>query len=689
MNHASFYKDHDGAATVFIDIDIQNDYMDLTRYTGHSPDQQFDINVFDQKAVFKFWQKARSHRAQHPLPEVGSVHDFNQLIHFNPNTLDDDDSQSDTDSQITVIPNLLEITIPEICLSENESVASLNALPLSTIELSSDDSVTHEVSFNEVHDGSFEQQNAPEPVMPVAELNLTAPPAEDSQLSQPVSDRQAHKIIKNINNPGDTVPIDEYLDMVDFHATTIDQINSDNAKKTAELVKDFEAGIARLVAEKKELTDSLTELTDSDEKWRSRATKEREDLIFMINSSAAAIEVVSAGLSLHNLSVTRTDVKHASIIRPGSSQDLHQIRVVEQPSQIQPRCSNRCLHNALQNVLVLCETCQFIVSGSAAIGILNVAIERTRFVPCEFVEGHSKVKKGLPRPAKVVVVTELTEGTKRKMASRKIIVARRKVQPPPSEASDGSLDEEQYASPEKVLMPDLGQLNDFDQSTTKFSLDQIRSRDVPKWLNIKDAITKCDCSEFEIASEQCFCEEYGHKTRFHEQIVKENEDFENSAGLKIMTIAKALIEQQDISYNEACLQIKISQPQLYARWEAERAEIDIANEAKFGPKVQISGDKFQAGPDASTPNKPEIREARIMKFGINVDHHTNVPPKAAFQLVNLVKQKVDSGLSYSDAVLKVKATHKSLVEMAEKDAQIKAAKSDPSDNDEFFSCPEN
>ena len=584
--------------------------------------------------------------------------------------------------------SLLEITIPEIVLSDSESVAaSMLDLPLSSV--SSDDSM-HEVSFNEIIDGSFEAKNASEPSSPVSELDHSVPPAKDSHLSPPVSDRQAVKILKHINNSSESVPIEEYLDMVDFHSTTIDQLKSDNAKKTAELVEKFEARIARLAKDKFELMDSLSALTDSDEKWKSRATKEREDLIFLVNSSAAATEVISAGLSLHNLSVSKTDVKHNAILRPDSSQDLHQIKVFEQPGQAQPRCSNRCLHNALQNVLVLCEACQFIVSGSAAIGILKAAVDRTRFVPREFVEGHSKVKKGLPRPAKVVVVTELTEDTKRKTANRKIIVARRKVQPPPSEISS---DEEQFASPENVKMPDLGQLNDFDQSTTRFSLDQLRSRDLPRWVNIQEALTKCDCSEFEIASDQCFCKEYGHKTRFHDQITKENELLENSVGLKIATIAKALIEQQNISYNEAVLQIKISQPQLYARWEVEKAQIDSVNEAKFGPEVVISGNKFQAGPDFSTPNKAEVREARVMKFGVDIDHRIEFPPKASVQFANIVKQTVDKclqqGLKFDDAVAVAKATHNDLFKLAEEKAKIKASKSDPSDNDEFFSCPEN
>lgn len=103
-NHSTFYKTVNGVLTAFVDVYIQADYVDLTRYTGHSLEQQVDINVFDQKAVFNFWQNARAYRAQHPLPEVGSIQQFNQLVHFNPKTLDND-SLSDAESELTVIPN--------------------------------------------------------------------------------------------------------------------------------------------------------------------------------------------------------------------------------------------------------------------------------------------------------------------------------------------------------------------------------------------------------------------------------------------------------------------------------------------------------------------------------------------------------------------------------------------------------
>ena len=389
----------------------------------------------------------------------------------------------------------------------------------------------------------------------------------------------------------------------------------------------------------------------------------------MVNQSSATKEVLSAGLSLHNRPIAQTKVVHQVVLHPSSAKTgLHQVRVLEQPNQTQPKCYNSCINNTLHNSLILCENCQFGVTASAAIGLLTNAIERSKYVPRKFEEGHSGQKAGSFKPAKVIVVTEATDGIKRK-AERKIIVAKRKAVPVPAPSSAEYADESITESvTETCTFPDFDITDEFSQSTTnsvqqelKFSqaeLDQMHAQ--------HNSAVAAAQKEANIIAQQ----------KVH-----------NSAGLKVFMISKKLVSEQNFTYNEATQSIKENHPLLYAKWEAEKAEELKENEARYGSKVEIVGDKFQQCHNVFVyDNTSSSSNSFKAKFGLGAIHNESTPPTAAYQLSKIVKAACSlNGHDFNKAEAEVRRNHPELVKMAEAEICVQAQ----SDHDEFFSCPSN
>ena len=63
--------------------------------------------------------------------------------------------------------------------------------------------------------------------------------------------------------------------------------------------------------------------------------------------------------------------------------------------------------------------------------------------------------------------------------------------------------------------------------------------------------------------------------------------------ISLISMTPMWISEQNFTYNEATQSIKENHPLLYAKWEAEKAEELKENEARYGSKVEIVGDKFQ------------------------------------------------------------------------------------------------
>ena len=702
-NHCTFYQsttDVNGC-TPFIDIIVQQDYEDLVRYSGRTLSQQCEI-----RNTFKFWQDARKFRQSKPLPELSmSIAKIGQLCEFNPKTLDDSSQDSCSDTE-TIVEAKIEITIT----SEGETIASEIELPV----ISADEADDAEISFNEVIDGSFENPSAENsqpihsspvatikavplailpPILPVDELvSLPESCSTEVQPSHSVGDCSALNL--NIDaQSGESVPMEEYLEMIDFHALTVSQAKDDHKKQIADLES----------VHQKTISDKNAE----NSKWMERAKKAREDLLFVVNQNSATIEVISAGMSIHNRQVTQTKVFHQAILVPGSTSNaLHRIKIVEQPNQVKPDCANSCINNLMHNSLVLCDQCQFGVTGSAAIGLLQNAIDRTRHIPRKFQEGHFNTELSGPRPAKVVIVTEIAEDTTSltKKADRKIVVAKRKAlnvcsKPIQNLSSADEADESISETLTEIKVPDLGCLNDFDQSTSKFSqeqiekkrlsLDQIRVMDIPKSVNIVDLICKCDCSPFEKASGQCFCKVYGHKTSLHDEIVAERERINNSAGLRIFIITKELVSKDQLSYAEATLNVKANHPLLYARWETEKAEETKREEARYESQVSIVNGDFKQGTKFLKFSPPGANDFQV-KFGLEAVHKNTSPPTAAAQLSKMIKDLLaTNGHNFAEAEKMLRQDHPELVKLAEAEIKLNAAKNDPSDHDEYFTCPSN
>ena len=714
-NHCTFFSDFEGGCAPFVDIVVQADYEDLIRYTGSRLHDQCQI-----RNTYKFWQDARSFRKKKPLPSIEhSVVKMNQLCEFNPTTLDDS-----SDSETILVPNssdaetvveadysFLEITIPSEAESTISSAPTVMSLPVSEEGESFDGSL-------EVFNGSFED---PEPkifeILPVADekpvLLAISPPIfpvseiieaitpdesvkptasiEASQLSQPVSDRPAPKTIEN-----EKIDLSEYLEMIDFHSTTINQLKTDHAAELAQASKESELIISGVNERVVELEDQLADSIISESKWKERAEKSREDCIFSVNQCSATIEVLSAGLSLQSRAITSTKVIHQAILKPGvAGAGLHQIRIVEQPNQQQPRCNNDCIHNNLHNSLILCENCQFGVTASAAIGLLQNAIDRTKYVPRRFEEGHSSSKAGGPRPAKVIVVTEATDGMKRKV-ERKIKIAKRKALTVPAPSSAENADE---SVTETGTFPDFDMVDEFDQSTTKFGQAELKftAEELAQMhKQHQTAVELAQAKEVEL-SLQDFKEmkfprslniiEALNEPSIREELAAEREKVENSAGLKIFMITKELVCNKQLTYDEATQSVKINHPLLYAKWEAEKADELKQTEARYGAKVEIINGQFQRGHNVFKLNdtSPGSNDFKV-KFGLGAIHHGTTPPTAAFQISRLVKEAcAKNGYDFNLAEADVRKNHPELVKMAEAELCVQAQ----SDHDEFFSCPSN
>ena len=152
-------------------------------------------------------------------------------------------------------------------------------------------------------------------------------------------------------------------------------------------------------------------------------------------------------------------------------------------------------------------------------------------------------------------------------------------------------------------------------------------------------------------------------------------------------ISKKLVSEQNFTYDEATQSIKENHPLLYAKWEAERAEELKENEARYGPKIKIMGDKFQPSHNVFVlENTSSSSNSFKAKFGLGAIHNESTPPTAAFLLSKIVKAVCAlNGHDFNEAEAEVRKTHPELVKLAEAELNVQAQ----SNHDEFFSCPSN
>lgn len=522
-NFAAFYEMVDGKSVRFIDDDIVEDYQDLiTNYTNNSL-----TDSLNHGNPFRFWGDARAFRSKHPVeknilfPPKNIADDYfasGQQVSFNADNMDED-TFSDTDTMVsnsdTVIEvkktsvktietssevievkktvvktivigdpidvwsdsvdnstfsdSLVEVAIPVTISAEPDHPASDDELPPSIVSDGGTDLF--------VHNGSFAEYGS---VLPVA-TELEAPPAKVRSRSanlQPSHKGGALEVSTSKKRKRETtVSLAEYEDLIDHFDAEKNDILKERAAVGLECRK--------LHAEVKRLTAQTKELTLSDKKWRDRAVEARYDLKYMVNSSAATVEILSAGMALQGFQTLELAVKNTAIKKGG--QGLRNIKIVPAFPEAAPMCHGpmKCFSNKDNFSKNLCAICQFQITCSAGVLLLKDSYDpaklNTKTTADQWIEGPNFGGEEFDHnrsDGHVVEVTQLPEVLKRKNLSvGSMIQCKRtfteEISPVSEQSShevnDLGQDTSNLDNVSQVNMPDLDCLNDFQQSTTKLS----------------------------------------------------------------------------------------------------------------------------------------------------------------------------------------------------------------------------
>ena len=249
-------------------------------------------------------------------------------------------------------------------------------------------------------------------------IKKTAPPA-NRKFKAPDFNQAKHLAKPNKRKRDETILVSEHEEVIDHILRERAEVGQENT---------------RLRNKVKSLVAAAKELTLSDQKWKERATAARYDLKFIVNTVAASAEIVSAGMALQGFQVLDYEIKQKAIKK--NNQHIRNIRIAPLVPDSVPECqgSVKCFSNTANNSKSLCVNCQFKISGSAAVLLLQNAVqevnESTKTTAHDWIEG----------PKQVSVLDQSTS----------------------------NLDKVS-----EVNMPDLDLCNDFSQSTTNVSLEAL------------------------------------------------------------------------------------------------------------------------------------------------------------------------------------------------------------------------
>ena len=603
---SSFYDEVDGEFSLCYDDDVAADYVDLlVNYTNNNLSDSLSI-----KNTFRFWGDARRFRDTHPMfgPVIGPVPVVNtytgfseeQLVSFNADNMDDDTiSNSDTivsvaDTILSVVQtssttkpkskdyhnptrvhiseldddnddeldkpffpdssvlssisssknnsSLIDITIPVDDASG--SVASFEELPRSLVSDDSTDLVVHNGSFAE-----YGKVATPDKVSPAKRSTKI-----DKQLSHEGSALGVSTSKKRKRE--ETVSIKEHEALIDH----FDAEKNDILRERAEVGQVN----GQLRREVERLTKQVKELTLSDSKWRDRAIEARYDLKYMINSSAATVEVLSAGMALQGFQTLDLVIVNKAIKKSG--QGLRNIKIQPIDPEAVPQCLNKCFSNKNDPSTGLCLVCQFQITASSAVVLLKDSYDQdklnTQTTPDEWLEGPNFGVDEFDHNRKdghVVEVTQLPEVLKRKHLSvGSLVNIKRKFgegtdsAPKQSNREDNALGQNTSSldSVSTVNMPDLGCLNDFQQSTTKLSQECL-----------KESVVDIEGSNFKVTSTP-------RKTQGFVFGIQAQRIGPETAGMKLQAKLKNLVKG-GMAHAEAAKFCQVVHPELIKEVERE------------------------------------------------------------------------------------------------------------------------
>ena len=284
----------------------------------------------------------------------------------------------------------------------------------------------------------------------------------------------------------DTVSIAEYEELIDHFDTEKNDILRERAEVGRENM-DLRREIKRVHAQVEELTLSET-------KWRHRAIEARYDLKYVINSSAATVEVLCAGMALQGFQTVDLQVVNTAIKK--NNQNIRNIKMSPRVPEAAPLCNGpgKCFSNKDNPASSLCATCQFQMTCSAAVMLLMDSYDpvkiNTQTTADQWMEGPNFGGDEFDHNRKdghVVEVTQIPEVLKRKNLSvGSLVDSKRRVTEETSSAPKQSSREDndlgQNASNldniSQVNVPDFELLNDFQQSTTQLSQEILKNSTV-------------------------------------------------------------------------------------------------------------------------------------------------------------------------------------------------------------------
>ena len=529
-NFASFYEMVDNKSVKFIDDDIVADYSDLvTNYTNNRLSDSLRITN-----TFRFWGDARRFRTSHPLKSAinvisgeldktvnstsSSSKSSEQYVSFDADNLDDD-SASSVGSEETIIETVVTTTVETVETVEMvETVETVTTVvPMADASLSSDDENepffpdSSLVECNSDPVGENHDADSPgllELTIPVNSSGVASVASEDelpkspcstddgfdlvvntsfspvaTQKKAPLANRkfklpgfdQARQLKKsNKRKRDETISVTEHEDVVDHILRERAEVGQENT---------------RLRNKVKSLMSSVKELTLSDKKWKDRATAARYDLKFLVNTAAASAEIVSAGMALQGFQVLDYEIKQKAIKK--NNQLIRNIRISPLVPDSAPECqgSEKCFSNVANKSKSLCVKCQFKISGSASVLLLQNAVqevnESTKTSAHDWIEGPNFGTEDFDFERKeghVIEVTQLPEVLKRRNLSVGSLVdnKRRQLNETSSEPKQPNREDSVLGQStsdldkvSEVNMPDLDLCNDFSQSTTNVSLEAL------------------------------------------------------------------------------------------------------------------------------------------------------------------------------------------------------------------------